>query len=99
MKAVLRNLHEAGLYSKVEKCEFHRQTIAFLGFVIGENDVSMDADKISTIEDWPVPKSMKEILGFSGFAYFYRRFIRKYTKITAPITNLLKEKEKLPRFR
>lgn len=55
----------------------------------------MDDSKISAITTWPVPKSVKELQRFLGFANFYRRFIDKYSMITAPLTSLLKGKPKV----
>ena len=50
----------------------------------------MESDCISMIEDWPTPASVRDVQVLLGFANFYRRFIRKYAKVTAPILNLLK---------
>ena len=50
----------------------------------------MESDRISTIEDWPTPESVQDVQVLLGFANFYRRFIRKYAKVTAPRSNLLK---------
>jgi hypothetical protein len=49
----------------------------------------MESDRISTIEDWPTPKSIRDVQVLLGFLNFYRRFIRKYAKVAAPISNLL----------
>jgi RNase H-like domain found in reverse transcriptase/Reverse transcriptase (RNA-dependent DNA polymerase)/Integrase zinc binding domain/Chromo (CHRromatin Organisation MOdifier) domain/Integrase core domain len=87
---VLAKLKEFGLYCKASKCEFSVRKVQFLGFVISEDGVAMEADRISTIEDWPAPKSVKDVQTLLGFTNFYRRFIRKYAKITAPISDLLK---------
>jgi len=53
----------------------------------------MKSDSISTIEDWPRPKSVRDIQVLPGFKNFYRRFIRKYAKVTLPLTELLKKSE------
>jgi len=53
----------------------------------------MESDRISTIEDWPTPKSVRDIQVLLGFANFYRRFIQKYAKITLPLTELLRKTE------
>jgi len=50
----------------------------------------MESARIFTIEDWPTPESVGDVQVLLGFANFYRRFIRKYAKVTAPISNLLK---------
>jgi DNA/RNA-binding domain of Phe-tRNA-synthetase-like protein len=51
----------------------------------------MEADRIATIEDWPTPKSVKDVQVLMGFTNFYRRFVKKYAKVTAPISDLLKK--------
>ena len=76
VRLILKALQEHGLYVKLEKCEFHVETINFLGFVITPNGIHMDPDRIATITEWPVPRSVTEIQIFLGFANFYRRFIQ-----------------------
>jgi hypothetical protein len=53
----------------------------------------MESDRISTIEDWPIPKSVRDVQVLLRFANFYRAFIRKYTKVTIPLTALLTQGE------
>jgi hypothetical protein len=88
---VLERLREYGLYCKAEKCEFSVKKVSFLGFVISPDGIEMEADRIATIENWPTPKSVKDVQVLMGFTNFYRRFVRKYAKVTAPITDLPKK--------
>ncbi|KAL0148729.1 hypothetical protein M9458_055907 [Cirrhinus mrigala] len=81
------------LYLKLEKCEFHRPSVHFLGYISAEG-VQMDQGKISVIQEWPQPLTVKELQRFLGFANFYRRFIKDYSTITAPLTSLLRGKPK-----
>jgi hypothetical protein len=90
---VLERLREFGLYCKAEKCQFGVSEVGLLEFVINSEGVGMESDRISTIEDWPTPKSVRDIQVLLGFVNFYRRFIRKYAKITLPITELLRYME------
>ncbi|KAL0153692.1 hypothetical protein M9458_051000, partial [Cirrhinus mrigala] len=82
------------LYLKLEKCEFHRPSVHFLGYIISAEGVQMDQGKISVIQEWPQPLTVKELQRFLGFANFYRRFIKDYSTITAPLTSLLRGKPK-----
>ncbi|KAI2644548.1 Transposon Tf2-6 polyprotein [Labeo rohita] len=91
---VLLKLRQHHLYLKAEKCEFHQNTIQFLGYVIGPDGISMDTNKVAAIWDWPQPTSVKELQRFLGFANFYRRFINQFSLLSATLTNLLKEKPK-----
>lgn len=74
----------------LEKCVFHQTTIPFLGYVIGPEGVKMEDKKVSAVRDWPEPKTVKELQGFLGFSNFYRRFIRGFSSVAAPLTSLLK---------
>ena len=69
----------------------------FLSFIVGKNGVCMDPKKVDSITSWPVPKLVHDVRMFLGLANFYRRFIKGFIKITAPITKLLK-KENMQNF-
>jgi hypothetical protein len=94
VRAVLAKLEKNGLFCKASKCEFSVPQVNFLGFVISENGVEMEPGKIESIEDWPVPDSTKDVQVLLGFTNFYRRFIRKYAKVTAPISDLLRSSDR-----
>jgi hypothetical protein len=87
---VLQRLQELGLYCKAEKCQFGVPEVGFVGFVINLYGIGMESDRISTIEDWPTPESVRDVKVLLGFPTFYRRFFRKCAKVTAPISNFLK---------
>ncbi|XP_053499602.1 uncharacterized protein LOC128619445 [Ictalurus furcatus] len=94
VRQVLQRLLRHQLYVKAEKCEFHRTTIAFLGYVISPEGISMDQEKVQAVVSWPTPTTIKELQRFLGFANFYRRFIRNFSAIANPLTSLLKGKPK-----
>ena len=85
---VLTRLLENRLFVKAEKCDFHVDTVSFLGYIIQSGSIKPDPEKIRAVEEWPVPKSRKELQRFLGFANFYRRFIRDYSKVASPLTRL-----------
>jgi hypothetical protein len=90
VRAVLARLRQFGLFVNLRKCKFFTQEVEFLGFVVGTRGVRMDPERIETITNWPTPQSYAEIQTFLGFSNFYRRFIARYSKITAPLTHLFK---------
>ncbi|KAK3548024.1 hypothetical protein QTP70_002689 [Hemibagrus guttatus] len=91
---VLHRLRDYNLLIKAEKCLFHQPTVQFLGYVIDRSGVRMDEKKVTAVRDWPTPTTVKELQRFLGFANFYRRFIRGYSSVTSPLTNLLRNKPK-----
>ncbi len=90
VRAVLRRLMQHQLYIKAEKCEFHQTQVAFLGYVISQEGVTMDDNKVKAVVNWPQPRTLKELQRFLGFANFYRRFIRNFSSVAAPLTSLTK---------
>ncbi len=90
VRTVLKALLQAGLYLKLRKCEFNAKEIGFVGFVITLDEVRMEPDRIATIAEWPIPESHRDIQVFLGFANFYRRFIKGFSKIVKPLTAMLK---------
>ncbi|XP_028552635.1 uncharacterized protein LOC110101527 [Dendrobium catenatum] len=81
------------LYLNLAKCEFATDVVSFLGFRIAADGVSADLRKIEAIVDWPTPKSFTDIRSFHGLANFYRKFIKGFSIILAPLTDLLKQKQ------
>ncbi|KAK3544099.1 hypothetical protein QTP86_001557, partial [Hemibagrus guttatus] len=94
VREVLSRLQRHHLYVKLEKCEFHRTTVTFLGYVISQRGVEMDAVKVRSVTEWPAPTTIRELQRFLGFANFYRRFIRNYSAVAGPLTSLLRGKPK-----
>ena len=61
VQEVLGCLSQAGLLLKPEKCEFHRRSVEFLGFVVSTKGISMSPEKIKAIAEWPTPHDVKEV--------------------------------------
>ncbi|KAK3553596.1 hypothetical protein QTP70_005767, partial [Hemibagrus guttatus] len=86
--------HTTHGHYELEKCEFHRTMVTFLGYVISQRGVEMDMVKVRAVTDWPAPTTVRELQRFLGFANFYRRFIRNYSSVAGPLTSLLRGKPK-----
>jgi hypothetical protein len=68
---VLDRMCEHKLYLRLEKCEFKKTKIEYLGVIISHNKVKMDPVKIAGVADWPTPSNKKEVQSFVGFINFY----------------------------
>lgn len=88
---VLKLLRDFNLFAKASKCTFHQPSVEYLGYIVGASGISMDESKVTSILEWPKPTSVKGVQSFLGFANFYRRFIRDYSKIVTPMTSLTKK--------
>lgn len=85
---MLERLLQKRLFAKAEKCEFHSDTISFLGYIIAPRKITMNPVKVATAKEWPQPETRKQLHCFLGFANFNRRYIKNYSRIAAPLTAL-----------
>ena len=90
VRQVLERLRTHKLFANPKKCAFGTDTVEFLGFLVGPKGIEMDPSRVEAIRDWPLPASFRDIQVFLGFTNFYRRFIRSYSKVAHPLTELLK---------
>ncbi|KAL0196887.1 hypothetical protein M9458_005427, partial [Cirrhinus mrigala] len=93
VRSVLQRLVQHKLYAKEEKCQFHQQSIAFLGYKLSPEGVAMDETKVRAAQNWPQPRTLKELQRFLGFSNFYRRSIRNFSSVAAPLTAMVKKGE------
>lgn len=94
VRKVLQKLKSAALFLEPSKCQFHVQETTYLGLIISPKGISMDPKKVSSVQSWETPRTVKEIQAFIGFANFYRRFIKDFSKICAPMTALTRKDTK-----
>ena len=87
---MLELLRQNKLYAKASKCEFFRRKVSFLGHVVSGDGVSMEREKVRAVMEWPVPTSVKDIRSFLGLAGYYRRFVAGFSRIAAPLSDLVK---------
>ena len=91
VREVLRRLRRHHLYARADKCEFHAESVEYLGYILSREGLTMAESKIKAILDWPEPRKVRDIQSFLGFANFYRRFIHNYSEIVLPLTRLTRK--------
>ena len=91
IREVLRRLRKHNLFAKPEKCEFHTTSTEYLGFCLSPDGLSMSAEKVKAISDWPELWKVKDIQSFLRFMNFYHQFIHNYSNIVVPLTRLTRK--------
>jgi hypothetical protein len=87
---IFNELRAHRLHLKRSKCSFGMTSVAYLGQVISAEGVAMDAVKVAAVAAWPPPQSPRALRGFLGLAGYYRKYIRDFGLIAAPLTRLLR---------
>ncbi|GBG91025.1 hypothetical protein CBR_g51684, partial [Chara braunii] len=88
LNKVLSLLRQRKFKINGEKCEFGRTRILYLGHEISAEGLKPDDAKVANIHDWPRPQSVTEMRSFLGMTDYYRNFVKNYSMVAAPLTDL-----------
>ncbi|GKB61647.1 putative reverse transcriptase domain-containing protein [Tanacetum coccineum] len=94
LRIILELLKKEKLYAKFSKCDFWIIIVQFLGHVIDSQGIHVDPAKIEAIKNWASPTTPTEVRQFLGLASYYRRFIKDFSKIAKPLTELTQKNKK-----
>lgn len=87
-------LAKAGFRLNLKKCKFAVNTFRFLGHLITPNGVLPDPDKVKAITQMTAPCNVKQVRQFLGATGFFRKHVKDYASVAAPLTALLKKQAK-----
>lgn len=95
LEKVLKRLRDSNFKVQLDKSEFLKLETTYLGHVISGEGIKPNPDKIAAIEKYPLPKTIKQIKQFLGLIGYYRKFIPDFARLTKPLTNCLKKRNKI----
>jgi len=91
LEEVFRRLRQARLRLNVAKCHFCRDRLKYLGHIVDREGIRTDPEKVSAINNWPAPTTVRQVRQFLGMASWYRRFVPNFSTIAAPLTRLTRK--------
>jgi hypothetical protein len=94
VRLVLKRLRKYKLFAKLSKCDFDLKEIDYLKFIVKINDIRMNLAKIAIVKKWIESTTRRHVRTFLKFVEFYRRFIKKFSKIIKSLTNFFKKRKK-----
>lgn len=89
LKLIFDRFRRFGLKLSPKKCHFLMKKVKYIGHIISEEGVQADPDKIEKVEHWPIPTNPEQVRQFLGFAGYYRKFIKNFSKIARPLIDIM----------
>ena len=83
---MLESLRKKQLYAKLSKCEFWLNEVSFLGHIVSKEGIRVDPKKIEVVVEWKPPRNVTEVRSFLRLAVYYRRFVKGFSMIAAPMS-------------
>jgi len=95
LREVFNRISSANLKLKPTKCSLFRQSVSFLGHIVSEQGISMQTEEIQAVRDWPPCESITELRAYLGTCGYYRRFVKDFSTIAAPLYALTKKRSQI----
>ena len=90
LKLVSDRLQFGNLTINVKKSKFCLKEFKYLGYIVGNREIKTDPAKVEAIKNIKISKTIKQLRSFLGMTNWYRRFIKDFSTLAAPITDCLK---------
>ncbi|CAH2083764.1 unnamed protein product [Euphydryas editha] len=94
LRQLFTRLNEYGMVINISKCVFGVPSVKFLGYSLSVAGTKPLPEKVQAIQNFPVPKTVRELRRFLGMLNFYRRFIPCAAQFQAPLNALLTDSVK-----
>lgn len=91
LKEIMKRAEEFGLQFNWKKCHFFKKEIEYLGYIVKDNKVRPSKEKIKAVSNFKKPNNIKSMQSFLGLTGYFRKFIRNYSLIAKPMTDMLKK--------
>jgi hypothetical protein len=89
LEQVMQRINEAGLKLAPKKCRLFFERVVYVGHEVSKDGIAPDPEKTRCIRDWPEPQTPEEVRKFLGFAGYYRKFVKDFARIAAPLSALM----------
>ena len=89
VEQVLDRLQLCGLKLNPKKCVFGQDKVRYVGHIVSEEGVEADPEKLDRVKDWPRPQTPEDVRRFIGFCGYYRRFVKSFSQLAKPLTDLM----------
>ena len=86
LEEVLSLVQKEKLYCKLSKCSFLQKELEYLGHIVSSDGIKVNPKKIEAVKAFPRPSNVSELRSFLGLANYFRKFIKDYARIAAPLT-------------
>ena len=89
LEIVFNRLRECNLKLAAKKCALLQEKVKYVGFIVSSEGIETDPAKVEKVKNWPRPSTPDDVRQFVGFAGYYRRFIKDFSKISRPLTDIM----------
>ena len=89
LKIVFDRLREVGLKLNPKKCFLARDKVEYLGYTVSADGTSTSESKIRAVKDWPIPRTLRDLRSWLGFASYYRTFVPSFSAKAKPLNELI----------